>query len=86
MHPAGLRLGTVGIATLGSHGIERRLGVSARYEQFVTDAVRAALPEGGELPRPLARAVVGGVRRALYGRAGRAGRDDLLALVPGLVA
>jgi AcrR family transcriptional regulator len=85
-HPAGLRLGTIGIAALGAHGIERRLAVSARYEQFVADTVRAALPEAGEVPRALARAVVGGVRRALYGRAGRADRDELLSLVPGLVA
>jgi len=46
-HPAGLRLGTIGIAALGAHGIERRLGVSARYEQFVTDAVGVALPDSG---------------------------------------
>jgi AcrR family transcriptional regulator len=85
-HPAGLRLGTIGIAALGADGIERRLAVSGRYEQFVTDVLHAALPEGGEVPRALARAVVGGVRRALYGRAGRADRDELLSLVPGLVA
>jgi AcrR family transcriptional regulator len=85
-YPPGLRLGTIGIAALGAPGIERRLSVSARYERFVVEAVRMAFPDSGKVPPPLARAIVGGLRRALYDRANPTDQGELLSLVPGLVA
>jgi AcrR family transcriptional regulator len=85
-YPAGLRLGTIGIAALGAPGMERRLAVSARYERFVVEAVRMAFPDSGKVPRPLARAIVGGLRRTLYRRASPTDHEGLLSLVPGLAA
>jgi AcrR family transcriptional regulator len=85
-YPAGLRLATVGIAALGVPGMERRLAVSARYERFVAEAVQIAFPGSGKTPPPLARAIVGGLRRALYRRSESTDRQELLSLVPSLGA
>lgn len=84
------RLVCVEMGAAGSVGVQRWAQDAAMMQRFITDGFQRA-PGRGTVPDPVARAIVGAVRRILYSRvrserSSRALRSDLLKLLPDLLA
>jgi AcrR family transcriptional regulator len=84
-NPGALRLSLLEITAVGPAGIERREKSTARFEDFIRDALELA-PERGKVSEVALKAIVGGLNRVLYRRVLRADRDELYALIPDLTA
>jgi AcrR family transcriptional regulator len=89
-NPGALRLSVLEIGASGPAGVERRERSIARYESFLRDALELA-PGEGVVSDTVLRAFVGGIYRVLYSRvlhnrAAPIEAEELLALVPDLVA
>jgi AcrR family transcriptional regulator len=84
-NPGALRLNLIEIMAAGPAGIERRERSLERYEHFIRDALALA-PGSGAVSDISLKAVVGGLNRVLYRRAGHADAAELRALVPDLAA
>jgi AcrR family transcriptional regulator len=84
-NPGALRLSLIEISSAGPAGVERRERSLVGYEHFIRKALELAPGEGTVSDMTL-KAVVGGLNRVLYRRVARGEADDLLALVPALVA
>jgi AcrR family transcriptional regulator len=88
--PDAARLVCVEMGAAGPIGVQRWAEGAERLQQFITAGFERA--DGpGTVPEPVARAIVGAVRRILYTRVGRARsskslRAELAALVPDLLA
>jgi AcrR family transcriptional regulator len=84
------RLVCVEMGAAGPVGVQRWAQGAARMQRLITDGFRRA-PGRGTVPDPVARAIVGALRRILYSRvrserSSRALRGDLLKLLPDLLA
>ncbi len=82
-NPGALRLNVIEIAAVGPAGIERRAHSRERYESFIRDALELA-PGRGAISDVTVKALVGGLNRVLYERAGQADAQQLRSLVPAL--
>jgi AcrR family transcriptional regulator len=87
--PQAARLVCVEIAAAGPAGVERWAQGAARFEQVVARLFKEA-PGAGTLPEPVAKAVVGALRKIVYtrvlgARSERALRAELNRALPGLV-
>jgi AcrR family transcriptional regulator len=88
--PAAARLVCVDISAAGPDGVERWAAGAARFE-LALSTVFAQAPGEGTLPEPVAKAVVGALRKILYARAlegttPRVLRAELDRALPGVVA
>lgn len=88
--PDAARLVCVELAAAGPAGVQRWAESSERLTRFI-GAVFADTPGPGALPEPIARAIVGAVRKILYSRvqrkrSSRALRSELSKLIPDLMA
>lgn len=87
--PDAARLVCVELAAAGPPGIERWAQGSERLARFIGE-VFAQGEEGGTIPEPVARAIVGALRKILYSRvrrkrSSRALRAELTKLLPDLM-
>ncbi|HEY2142253.1 MAG TPA: TetR/AcrR family transcriptional regulator [Solirubrobacteraceae bacterium] len=83
------RLVCVEMGAAGPAGVERWAEGAKRLERFILDGFEQATGEG-TVPQPVARAIVGALRKILYtrvqrARSSRALKGELLKLVPSLV-
>ncbi len=83
------RLVCVEMGAAGPAGVERWAEGARQLERFILDGFERA-PGEGTIPTPVARAIVGALRRILYtrvrrARSSRALKGELLKLVPALV-
>jgi AcrR family transcriptional regulator len=84
------RLVCVEMGAAGPVGVQRWAQDAATLQRFITDGFAGA-PGEGTVPDPVARAIVGALRRILYSRvraerSSKALRSDLLRLLPDLLA
>ncbi len=87
--PSATRLVCVDVIAAGEAGMERWAHGAARFEAFLRE-VFAQAPGTGGIPEPVAKAVVGALRKILYsrvasGQSGRALRTELDRLLPEVV-
>jgi AcrR family transcriptional regulator len=88
--PDAARLVCVEMGAAGPAGVRRWAEGAARLERFLVDGFARA-PGPGTIPNPVARAIVGALRKVLYTRvrqakSSRTLKAELLKLVPDLVA
>jgi AcrR family transcriptional regulator len=84
------RLVCVEMGAAGPAGVQRWAQGAARLERFIVEGFAQA-PGPGTIPDPVARAIVGALRKVLYSRvrrarSSRALKAELLQLVPDLLA
>jgi AcrR family transcriptional regulator len=87
--PNATRLVCVDVIAAGGEGMERWAQGAARFESYLGEVFAQAPGEGG-LPEPVAKAVVGALRKILYsrvasGQSGRALRAELERALPEVV-
>jgi AcrR family transcriptional regulator len=87
--PDAARLVCVEMGAAGPAGVQRWAQGAARLERFIVEGF-AESPGEGTIPDPVARAIVGALRKILYSRVRRARsskalKAELLQLVPDLV-
>lgn len=87
--PNATRLVCVDVIAAGEAGIERWAQGTARFERFLGEVFARAPGEGG-IPQPVAKAVVGAMRKILYsrvasGQSGKALRAELDRALPEVV-
>jgi AcrR family transcriptional regulator len=87
--PSATRLVCVDVIAAGEAGIERWGDGAARFESYLGEVFARAPGEGG-IPEPVAKAVVGALRKILYsrvasGQSGRALRAELERVLPEVV-
>jgi AcrR family transcriptional regulator len=84
-NPGSLRIAIVEVGSVGPAGIARRERLMADYEQLLRETL--GLPRGaGTIPNPVLRGIVGGLNSILYTRAQSGELQEMLALIPDLVA
>jgi AcrR family transcriptional regulator len=84
-NPGALRLALLEIPAAGPAAVERRERSTARFEQFIRDALELA-PGEGSVSDVALKAIVGGFNRVLYRRVLRGEGAELAALVPDLAS
>jgi AcrR family transcriptional regulator len=87
--PNATRLVCVDVIAAGAEGMERWAQGAARFESYLGEVFARASGEGG-IPEPVAKAVVGALRKILYsrvasGQSGRALRAELDSALPEVV-
>lgn len=87
--PSATRLVCVDVNAAGEGGVERWSRGAARFERYLREVFAQAPGEGG-IPEPVAKAVVGALRKILYsrvasGQSGRALRAELQRALPEVV-
>jgi AcrR family transcriptional regulator len=87
--PSATRLVCVDVIAAGEGGMERWARGAARFERYLREVFAQAPGEGG-IPEPVAKAVVGALRKILYsrvasGQSGRALRAELERAQPEVV-
>ena len=87
--PSATRLVCVDVNAAGAGGVERWSRGAARFERYLREVFAQAPGEGG-IPEPVAKAVVGALRKILYsrvasGQSGRALRAELQRALPEVV-
>ncbi len=87
--PSATRLVCVDVNAAGAGGVERWSRGAARFERYLQEVFAQAPGEGG-IPEPVAKAVVGALRKILYsrvssGQSGRALRAELGRAQPEVV-
>jgi AcrR family transcriptional regulator len=87
--PSATRLVCVDVIAAGEEGVERWAHGTRRFERFLGEVFKQAPGEGG-IPEPVAKAVVGALRKILYsrvssGQSGRALRSELDRVLPEVV-
>jgi AcrR family transcriptional regulator len=88
--PDAARLVCVEMGAAGPAGVQRWAQDAERLQHLLVDGYARA-PGGGTIPEPVARAIVGAVRKILHSRVGgtrsnRALKGELLRIVPDLLA
>jgi AcrR family transcriptional regulator len=84
--PDAARLICVEMGASGEIGVQRWADGAARFERFISRGFQEA-PGEGTVPDPVARAIVGALRKIVYsrvreGRSSKALKSELLGLVP----
>jgi len=87
--PDAARLICVEMGASGEIGVQRWADGAARFERFISRGFAQA-PGKGTIPDPVARAIVGALRKIVYsrvreGRSSKALKSELLGLVPELM-
>jgi AcrR family transcriptional regulator len=87
--PDAARLICVEMGASGAVGVERWADGAARFERFISRGFEHA-PGPGTIPDPVARAIVGALRKIIYSRVraertGKSLRQELLRVVPDLM-
>jgi AcrR family transcriptional regulator len=87
--PDAARLICVEMGASGEVGVQRWADGASRFEHFITRGFEQA-PGEGTIPDPVARAIVGALRKIVYsrvreGRSSKSLRSELMGLVPGLM-
>lgn len=87
--PDAARLICVEMGASGEIGVQRWADGTARFERFISRGFAQA-PGEGTIPDPVARAIVGALRKIVYsrvreGRSSKALKSELLGLVPELM-
>jgi len=87
--PDAARLICVEMGASGEVGVQRWADGTARFERFISQGFTQA-PGEGSIPDPVARAIVGALRKIVYsrvreGRSSKALKSELLGIVPELM-
>jgi AcrR family transcriptional regulator len=87
--PDAARLICVEMGASGEVGVQRWADGATRFERFICRGFEQA-PGEGTIPDPVARAIVGALRKIIYsrvreGRSSKSLKSELMALVPGLM-